>query len=484
MSSAPSDSLRRRPRATPHNLDATILGVAPMLRSDPGLDSATTLAKPADPGRAATQLAGPPDVATVMMRGQAKVPAKHAAPTVIAPAPSPRSEAATVLAPIGSLDLPPPQAATMIAPGPLPFVPAAPAPFARMMPFAPAIARADAGQWPAYVTQPAAVLPDAKPTRSILGKTFRVVRFLVLTSIVLGALGYGGLLAFYSYNEHWLVPATISPTDDKVVALQGQLAAMQHERDKLAGELAHTDAAIAAEQTFQLAFAKAIQNDLESRQAALARVRQLAQRATAARAELGDVRAQATASDPDADQADLSSSSAELQQREAEFKQHAADLAVQTKALDSMLAQQSSASSAGYDIAKIQRDYDVSKRELAKNVELRSHSVASLARQDQMLADLRQSALLRAVTDHVAVALVPSTASGHAEKGAALYACRAELVGCRQIGTVLDVLPGDFQVKQPHRDRQLRAQMIEMQLTDASASEADVLFVGSKPLGF
>ncbi len=79
--------------------------------------------------------------------------------------------------------------------------------------------------------------------------------------------------------------------------------------------------------------------------------------------------------------------------------------------------------------------------------------------------------------------LVPYANLEHLGKGTTLYGCRLGMVVCREVGTVLEVLPGEIQVKNPHRDVTLRGQMVELKLDDAAAAEDEVLFAGGKPLG-
>jgi hypothetical protein len=90
---------------------------------------------------------------------------------------------------------------------------------------------------------------------------------------------------------------------------------------------------------------------------------------------------------------------------------------------------------------------------------------------------------MRAVANNASVALVPYTNLKNVSKGTPLYACRLNMVWCRQVGKVLDVLPGEVLVKQPHRESMVRGRMIEMQMTEPDAAQEEVLFVGGKPLG-
>jgi hypothetical protein len=88
------------------------------------------------------------------------------------------------------------------------------------------------------------------------------------------------------------------------------------------------------------------------------------------------------------------------------------------------------------------------------------------------------------VTDKATVAFVPYAGLSGAKKGTTLYACSIGMVWCHKVGEILEVLPGEVQFKHPHKDKELRGQMVEMKLDadDAGAAEDDVLFVGGKPL--
>src|SRR5262249_19590562 len=135
-----------------------------------------------------------------------------------------------------------------------------------------------------------------------------------------------------------------------------------------------------------------------------------------------------------------------------------------------------------YDVLKIKREYDASRLALAKAIEARDMLVASLAREDKIIAGLKQSAYLRALEDHAVVALVPYGNLDRIKKGTSLHACRVGMVWCREVGTVLEVLPGEVTFKHPHRDTQVRGQMIELRLDEVGAGEDDVLFAGGAPL--
>ena len=70
------------------------------------------------------------------------------------------------------------------------------------------------------------------------------------------------------------------------------------------------------------------------------------------------------------------------------------------------------------------------------------------------------------------------------EAGAPIYRCALEMFACRKAGKVVEILAGEVNFKHPHREKVLRGKMVELDLSDRSAAEEDVLFVGGRPLLF
>lgn len=342
-------------------------------------------------------------------------------------------------------------------------------------------------------------------TQKLIVSAYRMLGFAILTIIVVVLIGYIANTAFFYMSSSWVVPMQVSATDEKVVALQAQLAEQQNTRDRLADELNQAERSIAAQQQFQLEFAKAIKLDLDGRKAALDRVRELANNAASTRraiksqnaAYAGNARRRmqqeyaAGLIDRNAmlsggvQLAQLTSSNLSLAERQAEFETRAAELEATTKSLDAILSNvEGSDSALSYEVLRIKQEYAASRLDLAKAIEARNTIKASLGRQDKIVGKLKGSSYLRAVEDGAAVAFVPYGNLANAEKGSGVYACKVGMVFCHHVGEVLEVLPGEVQFKHPQRDKMLRGQMVEMKLDDEDddAAADDVLFVGGKPL--
>jgi hypothetical protein len=343
---------------------------------------------------------------------------------------------------------------------------------------------------------------DPKQWTKHVVSAYRMMGFAILTIIVMILIGYIATTAFFYVSNSWVVPMAVSPTDEKVLSLQQQLAAQQMSRDRTAADLADAERAIAVQQDFQAEFAKAIKSDLDGRKAALERMHQLASAASSTRASIRrSNNAYASASQRQMAQeyraglvdrqqmlagkfqlAQISSSNLSLAERQAEYETRAADLESQTRSLEALLANTTTDAAISYDVLKIKQEYEASRLETQKAIETRDMLKLALEREEKLLDALKHTSYLRALGDHAQVAFVPYGNLTKVEKGKGLYACKLGMVICHKVGTVLEVLPGEVQFKHPHKDKMLRGQMVELQLDQADAAEDDVLFVGGRPL--
>jgi hypothetical protein len=358
-------------------------------------------------------------------------------------------------------------------------------------------------KWEAFEDLGLAPRPITRKAQRLVVSTYRLIGFGILTLIVAVLVAYIGQTAFYFLNRSWVTPVAVSDSDEKVVGLKSQLAQQLNERERLAAELEQAERSIATEQAFQLQFARAIQADLQGRRVALGRVKQLASTAAATRAEIratnGDYSASAAAKMGDEyaaglidrdtmlagkfQLAQISSANLSLAERQAQLDQQATELASQTKSLDAILSNKSTTAALSYDVLKIARDYEESKLALAREQSNRERLKSAMLRQDQIIGGIEQSAYLRALENGSTVALVPYANLGNVAEGSPLYACRIDMFLCRRVGEVVQILPGEVPVQHPKRDSTLRGRMVELQLTEASSAQQEVLFLGGPPLG-
>jgi len=346
---------------------------------------------------------------------------------------------------------------------------------------------------------------DAQKASKWLVSAYRLLGFSILTIIVVVLVGYITTTAFFYVSDSWIVPMAVTPNDEKVLSLQAQASTQQDQRDRIADELNQAERAIVAQQSFQAEFVKAIKGDLAGRKAALGRMKSLASTAAGTRSAIqnqnsayaGAARRRmkeeyaAGLIDRNAmlsgkfQLAQISGSNLSLAEKQAEFETRAAELEATARSLDAILenAEDSGDLGLSYEVLQIKQQYETSRLELAKAIETRDSLRASLERQDKILGALKGSAYLRAIQDEATVAFVPYGNLGNVKKGEPLYACKLSLVFCYHVGEVLDVIPGEVQFKHPHRDKNLRGQLVELKLDDdeTEAGMEEHLFVGGKP---
>jgi hypothetical protein len=346
---------------------------------------------------------------------------------------------------------------------------------------------------------------DHQKASKWLVSAYRLLGFSILTIIVVVLVGYITTTAFFYVSDSWVVPMAVTPNDEKVLSLQAQLSTQQDQRDRIADELNQAERAIVAQQAFQSEFVKAIRGDLAGRKAALGRMKSLANTAAGTRSAIqsqnsayaGAARKRmkeeyaAGMIDRNAmlsgkfQLAQISGSNLSLAEKQAEYETRASELEATARSLDSILANAEDTGDLGlsYEVLQIKQQYETSRLELAKATEMRDSLKSSLARQDKIIAALSGSAYLRAVTDQATVAFVPYGNLGDVKKGEPLYACKLSLVFCYHVGEVLEVIPGEVQFKHPHRDKNLRGQLVELKLDDdeTEAGMEEHLFVGGKP---
>lgn len=331
---------------------------------------------------------------------------------------------------------------------------------------------------------------------------YRLLGFTILSIIVVVLIAYLVTTTFFFLSDSWIVPMAISPTDEKVVSLQSQLAERQTNRDRTAAELDQAERAIAVQQEFQLEFAKAIKSDLEGRKAALKRMYELSSIASSTRAKIKRSNsAYATAQQRRMAEewkaglidrnsmlngkfqiAQISGSNLQLAERQAEYETRAADLDSQTRSLESLLTNEGIQGSLSYDVLKIKQEYEASRLETARAIQNRDMLKAALVREDKLLDALKKSSYLKAIADEAHVAFVPYGNMHNVKKGEPVYGCWLTMVFCGKVGTVIEVLPGEVQFKHPNRDKMMRGQLVEMKLDEATDATDDVLFVGGRPL--
>src|SRR5687767_12614 len=101
--------------------------------------------------------------------------------------------------------------------------------------------------------------------------------------------------------------------------------------------------------------------------------------------------------------------------------------------------------------------------------------------QDKVVKRLSQSPYLKAIDQRVVLAFVPYQNLRNVQLNTKLYHCSWGLVACSKIGKVTAILDGEVTDIHPHDESVQRGVMVEINVSNAAASDK-VLFAGGKPL--
>jgi hypothetical protein len=401
-----------------------------------------------------------------------------------------------------------PGLATAAAPAPQPFwnpepMPAMPAPTA-----APAIHHHPYAVYEQIgLGAPVAMPNRQKATRAVVS-AYRGIGFLILSIIVVVLVGYITTSVFYMMSDSWIEPMVVSPTDERVLTLKSQLAEKINVRDQVALELQHTERYIVSQQEFQSEFVKAVKADLAERKTTLRRLKSLASGYAGERSRIrrsnrefakqskAQMHKEYAARLIDRSEylqgnfqlGQIATSNLSLAERQVEFETRAREIDGEARALEAILTQKQAEGGAdgslSYEVLKVKQEYDQSRLDTQKAIESRAALKESLARYDAIIGSIKRSPWLRAA-DHTAdVAFVPYGNLDDVKAGEPVYACGLEMIFCHEVGSVKELLPGEVTFKHPFREKDLRGQMVELDLDDDDAVAKSVLFVGGRPMLF
>jgi hypothetical protein len=357
----------------------------------------------------------------------------------------------------------------------------------------------------------------ANKVNSLAVSAYKALGTCLLVLILLSFITYLGMQAFFVVSEGWVVPTVLTPTDPQILQLNAQIAQQGAARAQLMADrrdvqarLANAERTVTAEQAFQERFQEALKGERTARAQALQRFSTLRRQYQQAHAEVSEsarafagmarVRTQALHEARLLDrEAYLTSNQqlAQMAQSQLTLAEHAVDLENRLEGLqrellgfDSVQARGRSRSpQTATSVLLLEREYTRSLLEQARAENTRLALKEDLqgldeavARYDQLLKTIRDSPYLRAFEGNLTVAFVPYDNLDDAPPGTPLYACRAKLVWCHQVGVVGQTQEGEVSVKHPIRQHFVRGVMVEVHLQDGLSVQEELLHLGQPPL--
>ena len=310
-------------------------------------------------------------------------------------------------------------------------------------------------------------------------KAARLLSLLALAALAVGtaALGRG---AYRAFTDAWIAPTELSPESREVVAVRWQVAKDKEQHVRLESELASAAAEIAATdlglkrlRTLEDGYSKAVRwstNDRDDQLGALLgqkmlleRQRELTleanqrERATLERAKRNLEAGSITAAELDAAEASLASTQLARSEKEHEYLRVTAELDAATRAA-AALAGAARSPSAGrrgkshaspdvvrFDEVRINIEIQIARLEADRRAaEARERAaLAGIKSMDDLSAELESTPLYLATRREIDLAFVPYAHLKKAAAGDTVYTCTWFLFGCREVGRIRRVFPGE-----------------------------------------
>lgn len=367
--------------------------------------------------------------------------------------------------------------------------------------------------------------------RAFIG-AYKSVGLLILAAILFGLASYLVINVFYLFNRSWAAPMILSPSSERVIALNSELASQSLQREVLSAErltvqveLRHLDRQIAVHERFQEDFEEAMITDEEAVRSELAiledvyhQYRRNEREIRDARSAFADMTRERSQDELDAHLIDrqtwlernyllsqVATADIQLEQSQAELGTQTRGLELRMSALQSLrnnvlhdrtalgegqqpVAAEGEQIVLSYEMIQMHREYQTAQIEVERLRDARFPLEQQLAAlddaisdYDRLLAEIRNSAYLRAFEESLTIAFVPYDNLDAAEPGEPVYVCHVGLFICTEVGSVIQVLDGEVAGRHPIHNRDIRGLMVELELDDPDAAEHTTLHIGGKP---
>jgi hypothetical protein len=358
----------------------------------------------------------------------------------------------------------------------------------------------------------------ANVASALLVPVYRLISLVILTAILLGLASYLSLTIFYYFNQSWIEPRIISPTDAQVLALNGQLSQGTLVREQLAAQridllvklrdatrkatdsnqfqkdvkqtakqvvsdnLGKLASVQDVDRSFKAEAPQILESDKSFVSGALAEAEKLYRAHLISEEEWINRKAQI---------AQLGLSALSLQRSSAELEGEKNVLRREIDSYSSLVAPGASKDGLNSDVLQAKRQLNSSQLDEANAKDLAdalyqelSMTDDAIARQDRLLLSIHNIPYLRAAEQKLTIGFVPYSNAGRTAPGTPIYGCTFAVLFCRQVGRVEEVLDGEVVDKHPFFNKELRGLLVRVDFRDSKWDRTQVLFLGKAPLFF
>jgi hypothetical protein len=336
---------------------------------------------------------------------------------------------------------------------------------------------------------------------------YRSASFVALSSILLIAVCYLFLLVFYTASTTWAAPITLSPSQERVLAFQPQVANLEATLLKQRVDLTTFEMKYVAEEE-QLTQINRLLARFDD--ASRSEARELAKTGTAVDAVITDKKL------------DIAATTSSTAEARALLKQIDVELAAKLITIDQAATRRialQSALNASTDARAAMTQLTETSRQLKAGSSTLSGGSASLSalaalQQTQQLrtlattleiniqtSKLSAAALKTTITDSERVLAVAKTSPYHAalrapvsvlfvpydnlknaKLGEPVYDCYLQIIACRKVGVIETLYEAEEYARHPLFKTDLKGRFVGVKFDVPEAAKSQVVFVGGKPL--
>ncbi|HET6143131.1 MAG TPA: hypothetical protein VFE02_06450 [Candidatus Acidoferrales bacterium] len=352
----------------------------------------------------------------------------------------------------------------------------------------------------------------------MLVPVYRLISILILSAILLGLAAYLVLTLFYFFNQSWIEPRIISPTDAQVLQLSGQLSQGSLLREQLVAQRMdllvklrdatrkatdsnqfQKDVKLTAKQvvsdnlnklasvqdvdrSFKSEAPQILESDKSFVAGAVAEADKLYKAHLISEEEWLNRKTQI---------AQLGVSALSLQRSSSEIDGEKNTLRREIDSYSTLVAPGSGTAGLNSDVLQAKRQLNTSEIDEANAKDLvdalsQELSMISdaIARQDRLLLNIHNIPYLKAAEQSLTIGFVPYSNAGRLSTHTPIYGCSLGIVLCRKVGQVDEVLDGEVTDKHPFFNKDLRGIFVRVNFKDTKWDRTQVLFLGKAPLLF
>lgn len=349
-----------------------------------------------------------------------------------------------------------------------------------------------------------------KRFQTTIVSTYRITMAGILLVIVIGVLSYLFLMGFYAVNRNWSAPIVLSPTQEKVLAYQPQVSALEAELLKNRVDLATAtekyrviNEQIADTRKLIERFDAAAHSESHALALSESDIRSVLsrKRIDAAQTEkaASDVKPMLASVDSDLT-AGLITKDEAMSRRlniqsaiNAITDTHISEITLQEQARTAAAASRTLGGGEASSLSALQSltneaQLRMTLAQATVDAETARQSVgqlrATVANAERVLNVAKRSPYYLALTRSVPVVFVDYDNLVNATPGAPVFDCYLQVVVCRRVGSIEQVYEAEEYARQPLFKTDIKGRFARVNFSVKVAEQSPVVFIGHKPLLF